>query len=344
FPEARADGAFVAVGYARGDQLVEIAVMPPGGEVDGDIRFYLLRYEQACNGAGCTLAELLTPTTESNWTQWSLYDDVDLKNTVFDCLQCHQPEGPGTRKHFRMQELNNPWTHWLASFNDGGRALYADYRAVHGGEQYGGIPGSIIGTSSPILVEALIRRSGSAEPFFFDSRIIEDEIVANNPAQPEDNSVVGVSPSWTPLYERAVAGLTIPPPFHDVKITDAAKLSSMTQAYRAVVAGTRNDLPDIRDVFSDAAIEGMSVLPKPGLDAKGIFAHACAQCHNSKLDQEQSRANFNAFDVDDLTEQQRDVIADRLLLPADNRFRMPPAQFRDLRDDDVQTLLDFLQR
>ncbi len=346
FPEDRNDGSFVAVAFTRGDQVVEIAVMPPGGEIDGDIQFYLLRYEQPCTDAeaGCTPKDTLTSATETGWTRWSLYDDKDLENSVLDCLHCHQPEGPQTRIHFRMQELNNPWTHWFSGFNDGGRALYRDYRAAHGSEVYAGIPPAVIGTSNPILIEQLVRRSNSKEPFFFDSRIIEDEITATNAAQPADNSVVGISPSWQVLYDRAVAGETIPPPFHDVKITDPIKLAAMTRAYVDVVSGRDAELPDIREVIRPEAVIGMSLVPAPGLDAHGIFRHACAQCHNGSLDQSLSRARFNAFDVDNLDAQQRDLLIDRLVRQADDRYVMPPSLFRELPAEDLKTLIDFLRR
>jgi hypothetical protein len=105
----RDDGNIVALAYARGDQVVELAVMPRSRSP----RFYLLRYEQACNDdvvddehpsphGACTSADLLTERTEQGWTGWSLYDDDDLKNSAFDCLHCHQPDGPGTQRIFRL--------------------------------------------------------------------------------------------------------------------------------------------------------------------------------------------------------------------------------------------------
>jgi mono/diheme cytochrome c family protein len=346
FPEDRDDRAFMAMGYVRGDQLVEIAVMPEGGDVDGDIRFYLLRYQQACStrDAGCSNADLLTPRTEEGWTSYTLYDDVDLENTVVDCLQCHQPDGPGTRRVFRMQEKQNPWTHWLAGFTEGGRVLFQDFRAVHGTDSYAGIPGVQLGNSNPVVVENLLIRSGSVEPQVFQSPIIEDEVKAASPLQPANNAVMGQSATWQLLYDRAVAGEMIPPPFHDVKITDPTKLRQMSAAYVAFIEGGSSELPNIRDVIRDDALAAMSLLPAPGLDARGLLTHSCAQCHNDRLNQEQSRANFNALDLDNLTEAQRATIIERLNLPVAHRQHMPPHRFRDLSDEQRQTVVDFLQR
>jgi len=339
FADQRVDDAVVAMGYARGDNTVELAVTPAGGQQAGVIHFYLLRYEQGCTDseAGCTFADTLTPTTETGWTKWSLYDDVDLDNSVLDCRQCHQPQGLGTRSIFRMQELPNPWTHWFAGFTDGGRLLYQDYRGAHGGDGYAGIPGNILGAGSPILVDNLVKETLSEEidgevvPIF-ESRLIEAELADT-----------GTSPTWQALYDRAVAGEIIPPPFQDIEVTDPDKLRSMSAAYAAFVAGSRADLPDIRDVFRDDALAGMSFVPAAGLDARGILKHACAQCHNGKLDPTISRAKFNAFDVDALSGEQRQAIIERLTLPPESRFRMPPAQFRDLPPAELETVLQFLR-
>ena len=336
FADQRVDDAVVSMGYARGDHTVELAVTPSGGQQAGEIHFYLLRYEQACTDTdeGCTFADTLTPATESGWTKWSLYDDVDLDNSVLDCLQCHQPKGPGTRQIFRMQELPNPWTHWFAGFTDGGRLLYQDYRSAHGGAGYAGIPGNVLGAGSPILVDNLVKETLSEEidgevvPIF-ESRIIEAEIAET-----------GTSATWQALYDRAVDGEIIPPPFRDIEVTDPNKLTTMAAAYAAFVGGDSADLPDIRDVFRDDALAGMSFVPAAGLDARGVFRHACAQCHNGQLNQALSRARFNAFDVDNLTSAQRQTVITRLL--ASGRNQMPPPQFRDLPEEDLQKLLTFL--
>ena len=59
----------------------------------------------ACQVTGCTKADLLTSAAEANFTDWTIADDFELRNTVLDCRQCHQPGGPGTRSVLRMQEL-----------------------------------------------------------------------------------------------------------------------------------------------------------------------------------------------------------------------------------------------
>ncbi|HEY4222691.1 MAG TPA: hypothetical protein VGO62_15150 [Myxococcota bacterium] len=341
-PDDRGDHNSIALGYARGEPFVEMAVGAP----DKGLAFYLLVYEQACDStqAGCTPAQRLTPATESGWQNWTLYDDKDLRDTVVDCLACHQPEGPSGKRFYRMQEFANPWTHWLASFTEGGNALVSDFNAVHGGETFAGIPPGRVATGAPFSVENLIRATGDAtQPNEFPSPVIEAEVKASNDNEPASDSPPGQSATWQALYQSAVDGTAIPPPYHDVKITDAQKLAVMVRAYRDFAAGARPDLPDIRDVLLDEALADMSQRPKPGLDGKGIMVHMCSQCHNDRLDQTLSRARFNPAHLDDMSAAEKQVAVDRLGRAADDRLRMPPHLVRDLGADDITACIAALR-
>src|SRR4029077_13249120 len=118
-----------ALAFTRGEQLVELVSRDL---TDGDVNFYVAAFRQACNEAeeGCGPADLLTPDIERNWTELSVYDELDVTNTVIDCAPCHQPSGPGTRKLLRMQEIAAPWTHWFSDDTEGGLALLDDYVAA----------------------------------------------------------------------------------------------------------------------------------------------------------------------------------------------------------------------
>ncbi len=342
-PDQRDDASFMTIAYERGEGLVEMGVRPPGG----DTALYLLHYEQPCDAthAGCTFEDRLTPATESGWSRWSLYDDVDLQDTVFDCLECHQPQGPGTPVDFRMPELQNPWTHWMAPFGEGELALFRDYGLAHApDEDYDGVPARFILASNPIDVESFFKASGSTQVSPFPSQVIENEVKASAPGQPGDNHVAGHSATWDALYSRAVAGEVIPPPYHDVKITDAQKLSAMAAAYGAWRDGTLDGpLPDIRDVIRDDALADLSFRPKPGLGGRQILVHMCAQCHNSRLDQTLSRARFDVTHLDAMSRAEKDIAIDRLQRPANDRFRMPPHFMRDLSSDDIDACVAALR-
>ncbi len=342
----RDDEAIVALGFTRGDQLAEIVTIPPGGEPT----FYLLRFLLPCDDSpdGCSWGDKLTPATESGWASWTLYQDEDLKNSVLDCLQCHQPDGPGTTKILRMQELRNPWTHWFRDNRDGGRALISDFQAAHGtDEDYGGIPAALISESDPARLEDLIEDAGfEDQPNLFITDDIEDEVQDTNRQQPDVNMPPGESATWQGLYREAVEGRAIPPPYHDVKVTDPALRAEMTLAYRAVMDGSmpKSSLPDIRDVFLESALPELSMRPAPGLDGRGIMIHMCGQCHNSRLDQTITRARFNAIDLDTMSREAKDEAIRRLELPRKDRFAMPPVFFRDLSAEETARVVEELRK
>jgi len=345
FPNQRADENIVTLGFSRGEQVVEIGVQPPGGEPT----FYLLRYEQPCSTAGdngtsaCTLADTLTASTEAGWTNTSLYVDKDLENSVFDCLHCHQPDGPGTPRSFRMQELQNPWTHWFAGFS-AGRALVEEYRAFHDDADFAGIPNAQLTASNPIVVQNVVEISLSRQTNLFPSPVIEGEVNASAPGQPFDHTVCGTSPTWQGLFDEAVAGRAIPVPFHDVKVTDPARVVGAANAWRAFVAGERREPPDLRELMREEALLGTSAKARPGATAPELLVQMCAQCHNNSTDTDLSRSRFNAFALDDLDAAARETIIERLRLPDEDRYKMPPAFMRSLSADEIDRIEAFLRR
>jgi cytochrome c553 len=334
---------FVSLGFVRGEQFAEIIANDPDTDVAA---FFLVKFEQAC-GEECTPGDLLTPAVEKNWTKFTLYEDTDIKNTVADCLQCHQPNGPGTPKMLRMQELRNPWTHFFRNNTGGGQALIADFQAAHGTtEDYGGIPAAQITSSEPANLETFIRNNGFGnQPAEFPTGTIEQQVRNSSPAQPADNSTPGVSAAWTNIYNQARAGNVIAVPYHDVKVTDPAKLSAMTAAYKAVQAGSmpQAELPDIREVFLDSRAHEMGFGVQPGSTAQEILMQACAQCHNSKLDQTLTRARFNV-DLTRMDRAEKDIAIQRLKLTKHDPKRMPPERFRSLTDAEIQSLIQLLQQ
>jgi hypothetical protein len=227
---------FVAMGFVRGEQFVELVGHDP---VQKTLRFFLVKYEQACTATGCTAGDLLTPAVEQNFTKVSVYEDIDVRNTIFDCLQCHQPGGPGTPKILRMQELQNPWTHFFRNSGSGGQALLADFHAAHGTtEDYGPIPAAKIDSSNPPSLQNLLDHNGfSKQPNEFQTSTIESQVKASAPGQPTVNVPPGTSAAWQTLYNAAAAGNFIPVPYHDVKVTDPTRLATLTSAYQSFLAG-----------------------------------------------------------------------------------------------------------
>lgn len=336
---------FVVMGFQRGEQFAEIIAQDPVTNIPA---FFLARFEQACNAkeGGCTYADLLSPAIESNFTSFTLYEDVDVRNTIVDCLQCHQSAGATEAKTLRMQELRNPWTHFFRDNTSGGPSLIADYTAAHGTtETYAGIPGGLINASDPAQLEKLNRDNGfSNQVNEFQTKTIEAEVKAASPGQPGSNDVPGTSATWQTLYDQAVAGKVIPVPFHDVKVTDSAKLAKLTQAYKDFTAGTAPTLPDIRDVFKDANLRDMGFMVKAGLDGQGILINACRQCHDSSLNQTISRARFNVdIPVAEMNRAEKDKAIQRIKLDPNHLRTMPPKRFKSLTADEKDLLIKLLQ-
>ncbi|MBL8610973.1 MAG: hypothetical protein JNL38_26765 [Myxococcales bacterium] len=328
----------VAMGFVRGEQFAEIVARDSS---QNGLRFFLVAFKQACNAApgGCTPGELLTPAIEKGWTSVTIYEDTDVKNTIFDCTHCHQTAGTNTPKMLRFQELQNPWTHFFRDNTPGGQALLADYHAAHGrAEGYGPIPANQIDSSDPARLESFVRGAGfAAQPNEFLTSRIEQEVRQSAPSQPGNNTTPGTSPTWQGLYSKFVAGAAIAPPYHDVKVTDPTKLAAMTSAYQQFLGGSleASKLPDIRDVLLGAAAVDMGLAAKPGLDGKGLLVQMCQSCHNPNLDQTISRARFDVTKLATMSREEKEVAISRLRLASTNPAKMPPSRFRTLTDAEI---------
>ena len=103
--------------------------------------------------------------------------------------------------------------------------------------------------------------------------------------QPFDNSIPGVSPTWTMNYEKAIRGSAIRCPITTSKSPTLAKLAKATAAYQAYRDGTlaAAELPDLRDVFPDdpMRLSEMGVGTDPRLDGPALLVQTCSQCHNT---------------------------------------------------------------
>jgi hypothetical protein len=353
-PQIRRETAsveFVSLAFARGEQFAELAARDRNTDV---LQFYLLTYEQDCNDkqGGCSPGDLLTEAVESDWKNVNVYAEEDLENTPSDCRTCHQPNGPGTQKILRMQELAPPWNHWFWRQAASGQAVLADYAAAKGDEMFAGLTGQEIVTSQPGLLSFALTAVGSGtQPNAFVSATIEKEVndSANGRGgdQPIDNSVPGTSKTWDGIYETAKRGEAIPVPYHDVKVTDPKKLADMTQAYTDYREGRldRQDLPDLRDVYLDDPMRRaeMGFDTEPGLDGEGVLLQACAQCHNDRLDPTLSRARFQV-DLSKIGREEKDKAIARLRIPAGEPHAMPPPQFRRLSDEARSRLIELLQK
>jgi mono/diheme cytochrome c family protein len=332
----------IAIGFVRGERFVEVASRDPKTR---DLYLYLLSFEQACSYDGsCDLASLLTEEIEHKWTAYSIYSDKDLETTSFDCHACHQPAGFGTPDILRMQELTSPWMHWFpqryVQRTDSDRILTAQFLAIHDVDgQYGSVPieaiADALGDGGGAELEALIRAEGYADqPNVFDPRI---------ESEAKDGQE---SPTWLAQFQVSLRGDAIAVPYPRADVTDETKRLAAVQSYRGVVtgAGPRGSLLDIRDVFSEDAIEKLSFVPQPGADGRSVLLQMCSRCHDGRADPDLNRSRFNVQKLDQMSRDEKDVAIDRLQQPETSWTKMPPWRSGHLPDEAIQAAIQELRK
>lgn len=350
---------YVAVAFARGSNIVEVAAFDPK---KNDLNFYLVRYEHPCDAnRTCTNADRFLPGEESGWVNVTAYGDVDLKNSALDCLQCHEPQGHnwstnvGTRRILRMQELVNPWTHWLRS-DRGSSVLLTPFRAAHkkpdgSFEDYAGIPGDLLfkgkieaNGGDPLQMQTLLIQGNG---FGASPNVI---VYKGNAINGDDPNFKTPDAAWLPLFQQALDGAIIFPPYFGIDPYDRIKVDAAIKTYQDVAAGTapRTTMPDMGDLYMESARPFVGFVPPDTLNGKAvtatqIIAGKCAVCHNGKFPGI-SRNNFNFLEFPGaLSSDMKAKVIERINLPNTSALRMPPAVFSDLTAAQKQRIADALK-
>lgn len=342
------DEPYLVMAFGRGEPLVEFVTRDG---VTGDPRFYLLRFNLACEttSEGCALADLLTVDVESNWTDWSLYDDSDVASTTLDCLRCHQPDGPGTPRFLLMQEQRFPWNHWFNPFTAENVAAVSAFQDAHGDSTYASVPVEDYSPITPRAVETLVDLyNPEVQPRIYDSLAINQEL-----------SVGTTSPTWEALFADAVGATPVPyagNPIVDGNwdfsnpsapvIDDASPFGQAVATFRGVVDGSvpPEQMPDPRNLWLPEALVGARHRAQPGLDAGELLQDMCGACHNDRLDPTLPRAAFDVGRLGEMTRAEKDGVIERLQLPERDVRRMPPARFHTLREAERDVLVAELQQ
>ena len=84
-------------------------------------------------------------------------------------------------------------------------------------------------------------------------------------------------------------------------------------------------------------------MTEPGASGESVLLQACGQCHNERLDQSLSRANFRA-DLEGMSRRAKDAAIERLKLPSSDPRAMPPALLRVLTPEARAAAIEALQR
>jgi hypothetical protein len=336
---------YVFLAFDPGEQFVEVASHDPTAD---SVNLYIVLFDKACDSApgGCTPTDLLTPALTTGWSNVRVYEsETALDNTIADCRECHAPHDRDPQM-LRMQENTAPFTHWFSMATNGGRALLADFHAAHGtDEDYGPIPAALIDKSDPSLMAKAIAADGFADqPNAFDSSAIEAEVSASAPDQPASNMPRGASDTWDKAYRAGIDGQAIAAPYHDVKVTDPDKLATATAAYAAWRSGAAATIPDIRDVFLDAALPDLGFAGRYGASGHDLLVQMCQQCHNSNLDPMVTRDRFLVDHLDQMSREEKDLAIARLAPDLGTRQRMPPLLFKTITPDERQSMIDELRK
>lgn len=327
YPIPGSSDPYTLLGFARGDGFAEVIGFDPNTQQPN---FYFIRYERACD-PDCSFADRFSIDSETGWDEVSVYDQVDLRDTVLDCLMCHQPGGAGTSVILRMQELAEPWTHWFDR-DTASQQLLDTFLEAHDGEPYAGIPfESIDGSNAAGLQFFLFANGQQEQPNEYPCAAIEAE---------------GRGPTWLALHAQALAGEAISPPHWSVSPFDAAKVASASSTYRAIAAGTepRSAMPDLTDLFLESAYPDLGfTAANEAVTGADVVRHRCGTCHNGLV----PGLLRNTFDVHDypdaLSETMRQRILERIRLPKSDPLRMPPVLFSELDETHLQMIEADLQ-
>jgi hypothetical protein len=165
----------------------------------------------------------------------------------------------------------------------------------------------------------------------------------------------------------------IPVPYHDVKVTEPALLAKFTKQYQDFKAGLvpMDKFEDHRNVLrtDQKQLGDMGFAVAPEMTPQQTLMLACAQCHNSRLDQTLTRSRFNV----DLASMQNaaaeiDIAISRIKLgysperlksegiklispmgqavameKGEHLLTMPPRRFKQLTDTQIDELVKYLE-
>jgi hypothetical protein len=329
---------FVVLGFVRGDQFVEVIAREPRS---GRLNFFLVEFTQACNegGAHCSTGHLQSSAIESNWTGITIYEDTQLANTVFDCTHCHQPEGPLSDKMLRLQEMEQPWSHFFRDDTQG-QELIQIFQDFHGpNEGVGGIPAHLISSSDPEKLTWLLKANGFGEqPNSFPSSAVEQNVKEGK----------GPGEKWIAGWKRYLQGETITFPSFANSILDSSKVPEIKARWQAAqAAGTYDDRPDLRQALDDRLSASYGARAPLQATGKELVALACQRCHNEKLDSTLGKSLFRA----DLKASERSAFSARnaierleiLRKDPSNPLAMPPRLFMDLTESEIDLIIQELK-
>jgi len=339
---------FVVTAFARGEQFLELAALDPATL---EYNFYLVRFEQDCNATRCTPEDLLTEKIESGWTSFTLYADRDLEDTALDCLSCHLPFGPGTRKQLLMRQTAHPWLHW-GDF----RGVY-EKRICH--EHPAPYPGRWIPGEGVDLMARLEGRDGhhaglpvaelAAAPsgerfslFLTDAEnTIRHSVTRSGYPYAQldfdargalcERMATGQSPTWEQARSDSLLH-GLPVPFYAEDVLDPVKRQEIARDRAGFLARhAADDAVDLAmSLMSKEASVAIGFLPRADASGKELLHAMCVRCHSASVPVRLKRAKFDAETLDRIQPETAKAIRKRITLPRSSPELMPPLRAGEL--------------
>jgi hypothetical protein len=353
----------VAVAFSRGEPFVEMVGYDPTAN---DFNFYLLAFEPACKGAGCTPADLLTERIETGWNGWTLYAERDLEDTPLDCTSCHRPDGPAAPRRLLMRQVDGPWMHWgdfrgvsspTACIDEtGATTLVEGEIAADGADllrqvdgplgRHGGVPVAdlIAAQSGYDLSSFLFYAAGLADgigdvpclppdcPFSEPHPFPSQEVLCDRLRQGRADGQGG---AWD-RYRGQLLARGLPAPYFDPDILDPSLRATVAGDFGAFVTtpppgGEGGDaFTKTSGLIGPDVARAIGFLPDDGDSAGVILQKMCVRCHGAATDGRLARSRFNAAALDRLDAATAETILERISLPRTSPARMPPLRAGEL--------------
>lgn len=351
--------SIVTTAFSRGEQMVELAAVDP---TTYEYNFYVLRFTQACTPTGCAPEHLVESSVETAWTGWTLYSDAELVDTPLDCLSCHRPFGPNSRKLLQMRQVADPWMHWgdFRKLDEGGCPSYPPE----------GVVPRVVATADGLdLIVALEGARGSyagipvtelrdspSGDVMTDFMIDAENLITAAPIPPHPYSQfsmrtretlcerfqTGQSPSWED--DRRLSQLRgLPFPFYGPDVLDPRAREQLAQG-RSPLVRERGESDAFRLLSSLLAPEvpaAVGFVPRPSDSGADILQGLCSRCHAAETDPALSRARF-VFDAPTIAAAVFRGVRERVSLPSDAPRAMPPRIAGELPPWAVDRLLSYL--
>lgn len=248
-----------------------------------------------------------------------------------------------------MAEASLPWSHWLSSDTDCGKALISDFTAAHGRENfYAGIPILSFSSVKALNLELFVNNNGftgrSHGNDFFNSFLIEKEIT-ERPDLP--------SPTWTEEYKRRNKSLAldvfggVAMPYPHCRQSNEVRLSSYTKRFSEAVSNKTKlaDVPVLSEVNRDSEedLRARGLMADKELTDSELLKRACLACHNSRLDQSLDKSRFNVERLDLNSTETIDKAINRLAMENEDLEKMPPKLYLNLNESEKRRLMDYLR-